>query len=65
MPELRRDELPEELLPLFDALTLELHRVHDQWQVVHRLRRVTWFSTGALVAAVVINVAVAIGRALA
>jgi len=64
MPELRRDELPEELLPLFDALTLELHRVHDQWQVVHRLRRVMWFTSGALSAAAIINIVVVIGRAL-
>lgn len=61
---IRRDELPEELRPLFDQLTFEIHRVAHDYAVVHRLRWWQQAALGGLVVAVIINIVPAIIRAL-
>lgn len=60
--EVRRDELPAELRPLFDALTFEITRVAHVMAAARRVRAGLYVALGGLLSATAINVGVAIWR---
>lgn len=64
MTELRRDELPEQLHPLFDTLTFELHRVHEYARSARKWRNANRWALGAAVGAFLVNIVQAVSVAL-
>lgn len=62
--EVRREDIPEQLQPLFDQLTVELMRVHSIQHSLTRARAWCYLGAGMGVGASLVQVALAIGRGL-
>lgn len=61
---LQKDDLPQELWPVWDELQEVARQMEAAHRHLHRARNASWLATGALLTGVVANVAVIVLRAL-